>query len=87
MMGQKRPDADHLRLQFLQENQILCQTFKCLTGGTHHKTGTHLIPQLFEGIKACLAVGKRHLLRMQFAVMGLIGGLMTEQISVCTGFL
>ena len=81
-MRNKRADADHMRPQFLNPQHILCQRLCTLSRRSHHKSTAGLEPCLFQSTQTILSMIKRHLRRMQSAIMCPVPGFMPEQIPI-----
>ena len=75
-------NSAHIRGEFLNEFQILCQCFRRLPWGTHHKSAAHLISDFLQLHQALHTVVERHFCRMEFFVMSFISCLMAQKIPV-----
>ena len=84
-MGDKGSDPHHMWLQSLQKQHVFRQIFRRLPGGTHHKSGTHLVADVFQGKEAFLPVGGRKVLRVQCGIMFCVESFVAQKIAVCLG--
>ena len=85
MLGQEGADAHHLGLQLLEQAEVLGQGLIRLPGRAHHKSGPHLVAQVFQCIEAIHSVPQTELRRVQAAVVPFVGGLMAQQIPPGSG--
>lgn len=79
--------ADHLRLKILDKSEILDDVFERLSRTAYHDARTGLKPYVFERPETLDTIVPTHPLRVQFAIMSGIEGLVSEEITIGTGSL
>ena len=85
LMGNKRPDADHMRLELLHKPDVLNDISRGLIGGADHDPAAHLIADVLEIPQAALAVFNAQLRGMEHAVVCGIGRLLPQKIPLRSG--
>ena len=84
-MRNERTDSDHIRLQFLHEEEIIQEIIGCLTRCTDHHAGTNLIADFLQIQEASHTIQKGLCFRMKLPVQRERSSLMPQQIPVSTG--
>ena len=85
MVGDEGADAAHMRLEGLNEFQVLGQTGRGLVGRAYHKAAAHLEADVLQVLEALHPVCKGHGSGVELLIMRLVRRLVAEQVAVCTG--
>ena len=82
VLRNKRADAAHIRLKFLNKIQVFRQSLRGLMRRTHHKTATHLKADVLQILKTTHPVLPAQLLRMKVLIVFFVRRLMAKKIAV-----
>ena len=85
MVGDEGADAAHMRLEGLNEFQVLGQTGRSLVGRAYHKAAAHLEADVLQVLEALHPVCKGHGSGVELLIMRLVRRLVAEQVAVCPG--
>ena len=84
-MGQERADAHHLRLEVLQQAEVLHEAAARLPGRADHESRAGLEADRLEVAQAAQAVFQGELRRVQPGVVVRVRRLVPEEVAVCAG--
>lgn len=82
-MRNEGTDADHMRVEFVQEREVRRHRFGRLPWCAYQKSTPHLKADITQGEQAGLALLEAHGCRMKLAIVARIGCFMAQKIPIC----
>ena len=83
-MRDKRTNANHVRIQFVQKLHVFCPRVRRFKGGANEKATANLKSYVAQGIKTVFAVLETHFLRMKLVIVVFVSGFVTQKVAAST---